>query len=63
MCDTGFTGNDRNCIDIDECAVNRDDCHANATCTDVEGSFTCACDGRDLAATNTMLPGGAPAMC
>ena len=44
MCRTGFTGNGKNCTDIDECAEKRDDCHTNATCSDVEGSFTCTCD-------------------
>ena len=44
MCQTGFTGNGKNCTNIDECAENSDDCHSNATCTDTEGSFTCACN-------------------
>ena len=32
------------CADIDECASGTDDCHANATCTNTTGGFTCACD-------------------
>ena len=31
--------------DIDECSDNTDNCHTNATCTDVDGSFTCKCNG------------------
>ena len=29
--------------DIDECHINTDDCHQNATCTNTVGSHTCAC--------------------
>jgi hypothetical protein len=32
------------CDDIDECALGIDDCHVNATCTNVTGSYTCACN-------------------
>ena len=31
--------------DIDECGdPSLNDCHANATCTNIDGSFTCACN-------------------
>ena len=30
--------------DIDECATNDHDCHADATCTDTTGSFACKCN-------------------
>ena len=30
--------------DIDECALNTDNCNANAACADTEGSFTCTCN-------------------
>ena len=29
--------------DVDECADETDDCHANADCTDNIGSFSCMC--------------------
>lgn len=32
------------CTDINECTANSDNCHANATCTNTTGSFTCMCN-------------------
>ncbi|MCP3064060.1 FG-GAP-like repeat-containing protein [Myxococcus sp. K38C18041901] len=32
------------CTDIDECAAGTDNCDVNATCTNIGGSFTCACN-------------------
>ena len=31
------------CVDIDECATNNDNCNANATCTNTQGAFDCDC--------------------
>jgi len=30
--------------DINECERDTDNCHVNATCTDVMGSFVCTCN-------------------
>ena len=30
--------------DIDECELDMDNCHMNATCADVIGSFECECN-------------------
>jgi hypothetical protein len=32
------------CPDIDECAEGLDDCHADAACTNAEGSYSCTCN-------------------
>ena len=31
-------------VDLDECTLNTDNCHDNATCTDTQGSFDCTCN-------------------
>ena len=30
--------------DINECVIDEDNCHGNASCTNTEGSFTCSCN-------------------
>ena len=30
--------------DIDECAANMDDCHAQASCMNTDGGYTCTCN-------------------
>lgn len=32
------------CTQVDECALATDNCDANATCTDLDAGFSCACD-------------------
>ncbi|NNC02088.1 DUF4215 domain-containing protein [Corallococcus exiguus] len=38
------TGQPTVCTDIDECAAGTDNCNQDATCTNIGGSFTCACN-------------------
>lgn len=30
-------------LDIDECLMDQDNCHTNATCSDTNGSYQCFC--------------------
>ena len=30
-------------LDIEECATEKDNCHADANCTNTKGSFFCTC--------------------
>ena len=58
LCSAGFTGtpiitsceannqpyNISGCSDIDECALETDNCLENSTCTNTDGSFNCSCE-------------------
>ena len=48
-CEPGFAGDPApnaaaTCVDVDECTVETHTCDDNAACTNVVGSFTCACN-------------------
>lgn len=64
-CAAGLAWNGTTCVNVGECAANLDDCDANATCTDVVGGFTCACnmgwegDGRSCADVDECAKGTA----
>ncbi|XP_028411933.1 uncharacterized protein LOC114534659 [Dendronephthya gigantea] len=42
-CRHGFTGDGKQCFDLDECNKALDDCHQNATCINTPGSYFCKC--------------------
>jgi surface-anchored protein len=42
-CGDGFVEDGDSCVDVDECALAVDRCDARASCTNQEGSFSCAC--------------------
>ncbi|MEY3210109.1 MAG: hypothetical protein RIT28_590 [Pseudomonadota bacterium] len=43
-CDLGYIPDaNGDCVDIDECVDGTDDCAAEASCTNTEGSFSCEC--------------------
>jgi hypothetical protein len=42
-CAPGYVPNGTECVDLDECATQRDDCAVQATCTNTPGGFSCAC--------------------
>uniref|UniRef100_A0A7N6FEM8 Nidogen 2a (osteonidogen) n=1 Tax=Anabas testudineus TaxID=64144 RepID=A0A7N6FEM8_ANATE len=42
-CATGFTGDGRNCYDIDECAEGLSSCSAHSQCVNLPGSHRCQC--------------------
>ena len=43
-CPVGYTGNLLDgCTDINECTLGTDACDANATCTNIDGGYNCAC--------------------
>ncbi len=45
VCNAGFTGDGRNCQDIDECATGAHMCDVNAACENLFGSYRCLCNG------------------
>ena len=49
-CQAGFTKANKNCFDIDECALNASRCGDNASCNNTQGSFMCSCNSGEYLA-------------
>ncbi|XP_078351498.1 polycystin family receptor for egg jelly-like isoform X1 [Oculina patagonica] len=43
VCDSGFSPNGTQCLDVDECLSGSHKCDEVATCVNTEGSYTCKC--------------------
>uniref|UniRef100_A0A673G1F2 Nidogen 2a (osteonidogen) n=1 Tax=Sinocyclocheilus rhinocerous TaxID=307959 RepID=A0A673G1F2_9TELE len=44
QCATGFSGDGRNCYDVDECAEGLSSCGAHSYCVNLSGSHRCQCE-------------------
>lgn len=42
-CNQGYASDGMACVDVDECALNTDNCSAYAVCTNTVGGFDCDC--------------------
>ncbi|KAK9959572.1 hypothetical protein ABG768_009688 [Culter alburnus] len=45
QCATGYSGDGRNCYDVDECAESLSSCGAHSYCVNLPGSHRCQCEG------------------
>ncbi|XP_068736598.1 uncharacterized protein [Montipora capricornis] len=42
-CNSGYSYDGRNCLDVDECQLASYSCHLLASCVNIPGSYSCAC--------------------
>uniref|UniRef100_A0A7N6B2D2 Nidogen 2a (osteonidogen) n=1 Tax=Anabas testudineus TaxID=64144 RepID=A0A7N6B2D2_ANATE len=63
-CATGFTGDGRNCYDIDECAEGLSSCSAHSQCVNLPGSHRCQChSGYEFGYDGRTCTNGAMTQC
>ena len=51
----GYKSDETSCVDIDECQLLTDNCPVDSTCSNTDGSFSCACNAGFFGSGNTCL--------
>ncbi|PFX20265.1 Nidogen-1 [Stylophora pistillata] len=57
-CKPGFTGDERTCKDMNECASGTQNCSADAVCNSTKGSYNCTCKPGHYGDGNICRSGG-----